>query len=130
MVCKFCGAENPDGATVCGNCNNYLVEEYVEETPVMPKAAKILGIVSLVFSILAVPASACFVVPGFISWLVALITSIIAKKKAKAVGLVSKPAKAAFIISIVELVVVVVGVLILVIAGGGLVATLLSKVGM
>ncbi|MBP3322235.1 MAG: zinc ribbon domain-containing protein [Clostridia bacterium] len=129
MICKFCGAENPDGATVCGNCNNYLVEEYVEETPVMPKAAKILGIVSLVFSILAVPGT-CLVFPGVISWLVALITSIIAKKKAKAVGLVSKPAKAAFIISIVELVVVVVGVLILAIAGGGLIATLLSKVGM
>ncbi|MBP3322049.1 MAG: hypothetical protein J6M12_06815 [Clostridia bacterium] len=69
---------------------------------------------ALVLSLLTVPATFCFVVPGLITWIVGLIFGIVGKKKADTVDRSNGPAKAAVVISLIEL---IIGALILVAVG-------------
>ena len=118
MICKFCGAEIQDDATFCTACGKSLtetVEGEVVETVKPSKAPMVLGIISLVFSILAPFGTGCIVVPGagVIAWITALVTGIVSNKIAKKKDQPkSRLTKAARIIVIVEAVLVALGILV------------------
>ena len=116
MICKFCGAEIQDDATFCTACGKSLaetVEGEVVRTVKPSKAPMVLGIISLVFSILAPFGTGCMVVPGVIAWITALVTGIVSNKIAKKKDQPkSRLTKAARIIVIVEAVLVALGILV------------------
>ena len=106
MICKFCGAEIKDDAAFCTACGKSLTEtetvvgEVVSD--VKPsKAPMILGIVSLVCSILTV-VPICCVLPPFLTWIASLVTGIVSNSIAKKKGQKkSGLAKAGLIIDII-----------------------------
>jgi uncharacterized membrane protein YvbJ len=106
MICKFCGAQIKDDATFCTVCGKSLTETETVVGEVVSdakpsKTPMILGIVSLVCSILTV-VPICCVLPPFLTWIASLVTGIISNSIAKNNGQKkSALARAGIIISIV-----------------------------
>lgn len=117
MICKICGTKNNETAAFCENCGNPLhrpdpvpqpqpviAEPVAAPVPAGELPAKGLGIAGLVLGIVSIVFCCCI---GFLSAAFAitgLIFSIIAMKRAKAVGMKNNTALAGLILSIIDLV--------------------------
>ena len=120
MICNQCGAQLPEGTTVCPNCGAALnaQPQYQQPFQAQPVAAQpnilVFGILSLVFS-----------------GIVGLILGIVGRKKGKAFvaqgGQLTGGSKVGFILSLVGIIVSIVAIVIIVIyaiAAGSFIASL------
>ena len=139
MICKYCGADIPEGTSFCTSCGaaveaetapktasetvaatpEVVVTESVTEPETNPKAGKTLGIVSLVLGIFSVvsgiPGAFCCACLGsfgsIITSIVGIVLGILSKNKAKAGGAKSTLATVGIILSIIALVGIFAGIL-------------------
>lgn len=109
MLCNNCGHENADGVIFCVNCGNEMhpqAAEVVEPTcaePVMPKPAKIMGLIAMICGIVSLVMCLCYG-SGLVFGIAGLVLGILAKKKAAEVNLKNSQAQLGFTLGLIGLI--------------------------